>query len=360
MSAVWTEPSPPATAAGLDVERQARRSRQRLLAALAAMALLLSLLGLAAGSQGLSWAALQSDLDGDQAALILGQIRAPRTLGALGVGALLGLAGALAQGLFRNPLADPYLLGSASGAGLAVVLVLAAASVVGSEGSALSLATAGWLQRLGLLGASFAGALGGVLLTLLLAGGARHTLRLLLAGVVVGVLLGAVADLLTTVSPEALRGKQVFMLGTTSLLGWQGVALLGAGLALALPLALRFARVLDALTLGDDSALSLGVALPRLRLLLVVLLAFCTGLAVSQAGLVAFVGLVAPHLVRRFAPAAHGFTLLASAATGAVLLLASDVLARALVAPQELPVGVLTAVLGGVYLLWLMHRQRLR
>jgi len=207
--------------------------------------------------------------------------------------------------------------------------------------------------------AAFVGALGGVLLTLALARGAQQTLRLLLAGVVVGVMLGALADLVASVSPAAMRGRQLFLLGSTAFLGWGSVALLAAGLALAAPLAWRLARVLDALTLGEDSATSLGLPLPRLRLVLVLTLALCTGLAVSQAGLVAFVGLAAPHLVRRFAPAPQGFTLLASAAAGGVLLLAADVLARGLVAPGELPLGVLTAVLGGSYLLWLLHRRRL-
>jgi iron complex transport system permease protein len=205
--------------------------------------------------------------------------------------------------------------------------------------------------------AAFAGALGGMLLTLLLARGAQQSLRLLLAGIVVGVVCGALADLLATLSPQALRGRQMFMLGNTALLGWHNVALLAAGLALALPAAWRLARALDALALGEDTAASLGLALPRVRQALVLLLALATGLAVSQAGLVAFVGLVAPHLVRRFAPAPQGYTLLASAAMGGVLLLAADVLARALVAPLELPVGVLTALLGGGYLLWLLHRR---
>lgn len=337
--------------------RSMHQARRRLLLGLAGCALLLLLLGLAAGSEGLSWRTLQADLAGDQAALILGQIRAPRTLGALLVGALLGLAGATAQGLFRNPLADPYLLGSAAGASLAVVAVLAAGALAGHL---VSLATAAWIERIGLVAAAFVGALAGVGLTLVLARGAQQTVRLLLAGVVVGVMLGAVGDLLTLVSPDALRGRQMFLLGSTGFLGWHSVALLAAGLVLALPLALRLARVLDALTLGEDSAASLGLALPRLRLVLVLLFALATGLAVSQAGLVAFVGLVAPHLVRRVAPGPHGHLLLASAAAGGVLLLAADVAARVLLAPQELPVGVITAVLGGAYLMWLLHQQKAR
>jgi iron complex transport system permease protein len=272
------------------------------------------------------------------------------------VGALLGLAGAIAQGLFRNPLADPYLLGSAAGASLAVVLVLA----VGSLGGVMTVMTAAnGLARLGLVGAAFVGAFAGVGLTLMLARGAQQTPRLLLAGVVVGVVLSAFGDLVSTVAPEALRGKQVFMLGTTGFLGWASVGVLTAGLLVTLPVAWRLARVLDALTLGEDSALSLGLALARWRLLLVAVLALTTGIAVSQAGLVAFVGLAAPHLVRRCAPAPNGYTLIASAAAGGTLLLVADVLARSLIAPQELPVGVVTAVLGGGYLLWLLRHRRL-
>jgi iron complex transport system permease protein len=306
--------------------------------------------GLLAGSEGWSAAALF----GSDAHLIVGQIRAPRTLGAWLTGALLGLAGAIAQGLFRNPLADPFLLGSAAGASLGVVLVLAAGALAGH---AVSLATADGLARFGLVGAAFAGALLGVTLTLALARGAQHTTRLLLSGIVVGVVLNGISDLITSAAPEALRGKQVFMLGTTGFLGWQGVAILAAGLALTLPPAWRLARTLDALTLGEDTARSLGLALPQWRAVLVLLMAMATGLAVSQAGLVAFVGLVSPHLVRRFAPASHGYNLMASAAAGGVLLLAADVMARTLIAPQELPVGVLTAVLGGSYLLWLLYRR---
>jgi iron complex transport system permease protein len=329
---------------------------RRLAAVLALVLLALLLLGLAAGAEGLQapWRVWQQAV-GDETAL-LWQIRAPRTLGAALAGALLGLAGAVAQGLFRNPLADPYLLGTAAGAGLGVTLVLAAGGVLGLE---LALAASGVLARLGLSGAAFVGAVGGMALTLVLARGSARPMTLLLAGVVVGVLLTALADLLVLASPEALRGQRVFMLGSTSFLGWDSVAVMALALLVTLATALRVARVLDALVLGEDSAASLGLPLPALRLLLVVVLALATGSAVAQVGLVAFVGLVAPHLVRRLVVVSHGPLLALSALAGAVLLLAADVAARVVVAPQELPVGVLTAVLGGVFLLrllWLRGR----
>jgi len=195
-------------------------------------------------------------------------------------------------------------------------------------------------------------------LTLMLARNTQQTTRLLLAGVVVGVVLAAVSDLVTTAAPDALRGKQAFMLGSTGYLGWTSCALLAVGLVVTLPPCWGLARGLDALTLGDDTAHSLGLPLARVRTALVGMIALATGVAVSQAGLIAFVGLVAPHLVRRFAPATHGFSLLASAATGGTLLLMADVLARTLVAPEEIPVGVLTALLGGSYLIWLLRQGR--
>jgi iron complex transport system permease protein len=129
-------------------------------------------------------------------------------------------------------------------------------------------------------------------------------------------------------------------------------------LVVASAMAWRFARALDALVLGEASAASLGLQLPQVRLLLVVLMALATGTSVAQTGLVAFVGLVAPHIVRRLVVVTHGPLLLLSAATGGLLLLAADVAARSVIAPQELPVGVLTAVLGGLYLMVLLRRGR--
>jgi iron complex transport system permease protein len=320
----------------------------RLGLALAVAAVAIAVAGLAAGAEGwsLAWA---RDRD-----LVAG-IRAPRTLGALLAGACLGLAGAIAQGLFRNPLADPYLLGSAAGAGLGVTLAVASGALAGAGGAALL--AADLLLRGGLVAAAFCGALAGVLATLALAGGTARPTVLLLAGVVVGVIAAALSDLLTLVSPEALRGRQAFMLGTTSYVGWSGAAWLAAALAVCLPLAMRGARALDALVLGEAAAASLGLDLPRLRLALVATMALATGSAVAQVGLVGFVGLAAPHLVRRAVTVTHGALLALSALAGAVLLGAADLAARGVAAPAELPVGLLTAVIGGAYLLVLLRRR---
>ena len=304
-------------------------------------------LGIAVGSTGWSppW---QSG--GDSVAWqIVWDIRAPRCAGAWLAGALLGLGGAVAQGLFRNPLADPYLLGSSSGASLGVALFLSFLGV--------SPASTEWMIRLGLTGAAFVGAVCAVLLTLLLAKGVEHTLRLLLAGVVVGVVLGAISALTMLLTPDIMRAMQAFMLGTTGFLGWSSVTILLPTLIAALLLAWGCSRALDAISLGDATAVSLGVRLGLVRVLLVGVLAAATGAAVAQAGLISFVGLVAPHLVRSRVRVTHGPLLVLSAFVGGVLLLAADILARWALAPQELPVGVLTAVLGGGYLLWRMHRM---
>ncbi len=315
-------------------------------ASLLLASVLLLVLGAGVGSTGFD--RLWRTLDDPLSSQIVWQIRLPRTLGALLAGALLGLAGAVAQGLFRNPLADPYLLGSASGASVGVALALALMGV--------SPMTLQWMARLGLTGAAFAGAALAVMLTLLLAKGVGHTLRLLLAGVVVGVVLGALTSLITLASPDILEAMQAFMLGSTGFVGWAACGIMGAALLACLSVAVVLSRVLDGLSLGEATAQSLGLQLPPLRAALVVVLALATGTAVAQTGLIAFVGLAAPHVVRAAVKVRSAALLCLSALMGSVLLGTADLLARWVMAPQELPVGVLTAILGGGYLLWLMHR----
>jgi iron complex transport system permease protein len=309
----------------------------------------LLILGAGVGSNGLE-SVLQMGQD-PVALQIVWDIRLPRTLGAWVAGTLLGLAGAVAQGLFRNPLADPYLLGSASGAslGVALTLVLFGVSPFATQ----------WLVMLGLTGGAFLGAIAGVLLTLLLARGVQHTLRLLLAGVIVGVVLGAAKELVLLARPDLLQSMQAFMLGSTAFVGWDACFIMLAALLLCGAAAWVLGPVLDGLSLGESTALSLGLPVAQLRVALIAVLALATGTAVAQTGLIAFVGLAAPHLVRSVARTSHSGLMLLSGLMGGGLLLASDILARWVLAPQELPVGVLTAVLGGSYLLWLMH-QRVR
>jgi iron complex transport system permease protein len=341
------------------------------------VALLLAALGVCVGSTGfenLLGPLMNPTLDPGQTAMaqqIVWDIRLPRTLGAWAAGALLGLAGAVAQGLFRNPLADPYLLGSASGASLGVALALAAlgggAGMLGGSagvgnmmngGVVVSVFSSSVWVRLGLTGAAFMGAVLAVLLTLVLSRGVGHTLRLLLAGVVVGVVLGALTHLVLLFSPDSLQAMQAFMLGSTAFVGWTSCLLMAGVWTVCVLAAWLLARVLDGLSLGDATAVSLGLPVTPMRAALVAVLALATGTAVAQTGLIAFVGLAAPHLVRSMVKTTHGHLMLLASLVGGVLLMAADTLARGLMAPQELPVGVLTAVLGGGYLLWLMRRAQ--
>ena len=328
------------------VNQSPARSAARLAVGLCMLCGLGIVLGSLVGSTGFE-IGLQA-LHDDAAWQIVWDIRLPRSVGALAAGALLGLAGALAQGLFRNPLADPYLLGSASGASLGVALAL---TLFGANPFATE-----FLVRLGLTGAAFVGAVLAVLLTLLLARGVQHTLRLLLAGVIVGVVLGALASLITLMRPDVLQGMQGFLLGSTSYVGWSACVLMLSLLLLCLIVSFALSPVLDALSLGESTAQSLGLPLASVRGLLVGVLALATGAAVAQTGLVAFVGLAAPHLVRSWVKSRYHWMVILSSLMGGLLLLSADLLARGLWAPQELPVGVLTAVLGGGYLLWLMYR----
>ena len=328
------------------VNQSPARSAARLAVGLCMLCGLGIVLGSLVGSTGFE-IGLQA-LHDDAAWQIVWDIRLPRSVGALAAGALLGLAGALAQGLFRNPLADPYLLGSASGASLGVALAL---TLFGANPFATE-----FLVRLGLTGAAFVGAVLAVLLTLLLARGVQHTLRLLLAGVIVGVVLGALASLITLMRPDVLQGMQGFLLGSTSYVGWSACVLMLSLLLLCLIVSFALSPVLDALSLGESTAQSLGLPLASVRGLLVGVLALATGAAVAQTGLVAFVGLAAPHLVRSWVKSRYHWMVVLSSLMGGLLLLSADLLARGLWAPQELPVGVLTAVLGGGYLLWLMYR----
>ena len=309
------------------------------LSGLLILSAVLVLLGTLLGSIGASWNMAGSDQT------VLFDIRLPRSLGAYLAGALLGLAGGIAQSLFRNPLADPYLLGSASGALLGVGSILCFAYLGNS-----------WLDIIGLNGGAFFGALIGVLASLLLAGGYKSSLRLLLSGVVISVILGAANSLFTFIRPDLFQSIQYFMLGNTTLLSWPGVAVMAIALVICLLITLIISPVLDALSLGENTARTLGLPLDQLRLVLIGILALATGCAVAQTGLVAFVGLAAPHLVRTLSGGRQRVQILFSCLGGGILLLSSDLIARTLFAPIEIPVGVVTAVLGGLYLLALLRR----
>jgi iron complex transport system permease protein len=285
----------------------------------------------------------------EQSAVVLWQIRLPRILGAWCVGALLGLCGAAAQGLCRNPLAEPYLLGTASGAALGVVICLISVdSTIGELA---------WFAKLGITGAASLGAAAATALTLALSRGVLQTSSLLLAGIVVGFVLSAATSLILLTKPEIWRAMQIFLLGSTGFLSWSSVILLGSALCACLVPTLVVSRGLDALTLGEHTAQSLGLSLPMLRLTLLAVVSVGTATVVGQVGLVAFVGLMAPHLVRETLSVNHRQLLIAAPLCGGAMLLAADCLSRWIIRPAELPVGAVTACVGGAYLVLLLWRR---
>lgn len=310
--------------------------------------LILALLGVASVGLGVLWGSQgwepwwQSD-----AAQSLLALRWPRVVGAWLAGAALALAGLQAQTLFRNPLADPYLLGSATGAGLGVAVVLWGVQSTWVISGA-------WSPVLG----GFVGAWLALGLVLLLVRGQVQGGSLIMAGMVVSVLLGATLALLLRNHPQLMPAMQGFMLGQTLFLTADAVQQLALVLVLALMLSWWWGPALDALSLGDEVARSLGVQVTRVRAVHLGLLSALTATAVAHLGLVAFVGWVAPHLVQRWLPRAMRWRLFGAALAGGLVLSAADGLARTVVAPQEWPVGLITAWLGGTWMLWQMRTQR--
>jgi iron complex transport system permease protein len=302
-----------------------------------------------------AWAMPVDDTAGG-GAYVLWQLRLPRVLLAAAVGAALGLAGALAQGLFRNPLADPGLLGVTSGAVCAVALVLTFGAA-----TAASLATR-W-QPLLLPASAFVGALA---VCLLLERTARwltpgSVSGLLLTGLALNALTMAVVGLCTYVSTdEQLRSLSFWTLGSLAGATWPVVAVLALALAVAAAASGRIAHALNALALGEAAAAHVGVDVAALRWRLVVTVALLSALAVAWCGLIGFIGLMAPHLVRGWAGADQRRVLPLAMLAGALLLVLADTLARTVAVPAEVPVGIFTALIGAPAFLLLLRRLALR
>ena len=271
---------------------------------------------------------------------ILTQLRGPRVAAAFACGGLLALAGVLMQTLFRNPLAEPYLLGASGGAGFAALL-----------GMAAGLAWP-WVSL-----AAFAGSLGALALAAALGGHmlARDHTPLLLAGVMLAAGFGALISLVLSIAPaERLPGMLFFLMGD---LAWADrPGLLWIALAIASLAAFTLARRLDVLQLSPLKAASLGVSVAPTRWMLFALAGACTSLVVAQAGSIGFVGLMVPHALRRLGLVSHRLLLPAAALAGGSLLVLADALARTVLDPRELPVGVLTALIGVPVMLWLLRK----
>jgi len=273
---------------------------------------------------------------------ILLELRIPRMSTAFITGALLGIAGALMQVLLRNPLADPYILGVSGGASVAALLAITA----GASGMILS-------------GSAFAGALLSTLLVFTLAHGRGNwdSTRLLLTGVVLAAGWGAVISLLLAISPGTqLHGMLFWLMGD---LGFSRTPLVGSLVLLfLLPVALAISPSLNLLARGELPAASLGVTVGRLRTTIYVLASLATASAVTQAGNIGFVGLIAPHMLRLLGARDHRLLIPGVALLGGTLLLLADAISRLIIEPRQLPVGVLTALLGVPLFLLLLFRSR--
>ncbi|MET0596094.1 MAG: iron ABC transporter permease [Polyangiaceae bacterium] len=297
--------------------------------------------GLSAGPSGwmAPWSAIAKWAEGD---VIVASLRAPRVGLAALVGASLGLAGALMQALLRNDLADPYVLGLSGGASVGAVVSLLLVPAL----------PPGFLAALGAAGAA--------LLVRGLAAGPYDRTRLLLAGVTLSSLFTSLTGLLIILAPEErlLRSAYFWLFGGMGTPEAKILILPAVLLAAALVLVIARAERLDRLTLGDDVATSLGVNVPKARRFALVIAVLLTASAVAVGGLVGFVGLIAPHAARRLVGVPHRAMLPATAMLGAALVMAADTAARTAFAPRELPVGLVTAGLGGPFFLHLLRRER--
>jgi iron complex transport system permease protein len=288
-----------------------------------------------------------------ESAIVL-QIRAPRTLLGFACGGALALAGAALQGLFRNPLADPTLIGASSGGALAAVTVIV-------FGGSLFGALDGLARALALPVVAFVGALAATLLVYRFASreGRTSVATMLLAGIGIAAIANAGIGILIFLSDDdQLRTLNFWLLG--SLAGGTWTLVLPVLCFLALPLVLlpRYGAGLNAFALGEAEAGHLGYDVERLKRWIIVLAALAAGASVAVAGVIGFVGLIVPHLVRLALGADHRLVLLASALLGGSLLVIADIVARTLAVPAELPIGIVTALAGGPVFLWLLLRRR--
>jgi len=285
--------------------------------------------------------------------LILLSIRLPRIAMASLVGALLAAAGTMMQGLFRNPLADPGLVGVSAGAGLAAAAVI----VVGDKAAPALVMNSPFLLPL----AAFLGALGTTALLYRIATwqGRTSIATMLLAGLALGALAGAGTGLLVFLADDRqLRDITFWMLGSLAGATWQKLAAIAPFLVLFLLCTPFIGRGLDLLVLGEAEAFYAGIPVERFKRFLIVLVAAAAGAAVSVSGVIGFIGIIVPHLLRLVIGPGHRLLLPASLGLGAILLLTADTFARTLAAPAELPIGIVTAIIGSPFFLVLLLKQR--
>jgi iron complex transport system permease protein len=323
------------------------------------VAMVLSLTTGASGASAVNLVRLWLGLGGDEVMAardyaVIVNIRLPRMVLGVLIGAGLAVSGLLMQGLFRNPLADPGLVGVSSGSALGAVLVIVlGGTVFGSFTSILGI----WALPL----AAFAGGLGTTFILYRVATRAGQTAiaTMLLAGIAIAALAGAVSGVLVYVaSDQQLRDLTFWGMGSLAGATWIKVLAAGPIILLALIVSAFLAKGLNALTLGEATAAHLGVPVESFKRMTIVSVAAATGASVAVSGGIGFVGIVVPHLLRLVIGPDHRFLLPASALLGATFLLFCDALSRTIVAPAELPIGIITAAFGGPFFLWILLRRR--
>jgi len=292
----------------------------------------------------LPFVSVDSGLDSRSAAIVW-ELRLPRAvLGAL-VGSTLSVAGGAYQGVFRNPLADPYLLGVAAGAGLGATLVIV---TVGSGSAVIPLAA--FLGAVAAVAAAYA--LGAA------AGGRRSGVTLILAGVAVAAFLTAAQTFVQQQHADSIREVYSWILGRLGTAGWSEVALMAPYAAVSIVVILFHRRLLDILAVGEEEARSLGVRPDRVRIAVVIAATLGTAGAVAVSGLIGFVGIVVPHTVRLLVGASYRSILPISVIGGAAFLVLADLVARSALGPSEIPIGVVTAFVGGPFFLLVLRTSR--
>jgi iron complex transport system permease protein len=279
---------------------------------------------------------------------IIWQMRLPRVLLAALVGAALAVSGAAFQGLFRNPLADPYLLGVASGAGFGATLVMVFA------------ASAPVLLTLGVPLAAFSGGLLSVMCVVVLARQGRTVplVPLILAGVIIGSVLTAATSFVMLYSRDQALSVLSWLLGSFTFASWTKVFVMVPVLAVVFTVVLGSSRALNLLQLGEEQAAQLGLSVEKFKLLLIVIATLATSIAVSVSGIIGFVGLIIPHAVRLAMGADYRRATPMIALLGAIFLVLADLLARTLIAPSQLPIGIITSLVGGPFFLYLLRKRQ--
>lgn len=293
---------------------------------------------------GLDWGPMPSHPQGDNT---LWQVRFPRIAMAIVVGAALSTAGALMQGIFGNPLAEPGVVGVSTGAAFAAAVVIVfQINVIGSWTTAAFAFVGGLVTTL-------------VVYALSRSDGRTEVVTLVLTGIAVNAVAGAGLALMIFLGDTQAREQIVFwQLGSLNGTRWEYVGVVAPLVVVGMAGAMLMSRKLDVLSLGDRAARHVGIDVERLRLVAIVLVALLTAAAVSFAGIIAFVGLVVPHLIRMLIGPGHRVLVPASALAGAVLLLGADLIARTAVSYADLPIGMLTSLVGGPFFFWLLRRTR--